>query len=556
MASGAVNGSETLPNDLVGWQGNSDRRGTLEILFSCLVTILACTWSVQHLNLPARKDTWLQRGLRKIWWTLITILFPELLLALGWAEFRAALRSMDTMYECTKFRIVRPDWLYYLRWIFPKRRDKDEENNHEAKKPEWTLAHSYYANMGGYLLCMEKAQYAGPTRQVIGMFGLSDEDIDISQRYFELCVLTPDQLTQYFRSHDPSPRPGDWLSREEIEDKGKSSLFTKTFAVTQLLYILFSVLVRWSRHLAVSQLELLTLAFGICGVFNYLARWFKPKDVEAHTRLWLQGIDMDDEKRMKQLHEAAFDLSTATLTSIIKTLRRLENGKIEKRLRIPNDSITGVQRKVPNVLYILCICTMLMGGFHLIAWDFTFPTVVEIYLWRASCFVLIGVPLVPLIGVPIWRAFAWKKTRDQFRASAIRALQKHQTQASDSGQVQEALKKLIQAEESTTWRAIFTWKPPHTVDEFEAEQRSMLKAFPQLKVVMKGIPLEYVEVADRIDFWTPEDFHSVSEITLVVTGTLYCIARLITIAVALGTLRAMPDSTYTATWTNVIPNVT
>jgi hypothetical protein len=104
MASGAVNGSETLPNDLVGWQENSDRRGTLEILFSCLVTILACTWSVQHLNLPARKDTWLQRGLRKIWWTLITILFPELLLALGWAEFRAALRSMDTMYECTKFQ--------------------------------------------------------------------------------------------------------------------------------------------------------------------------------------------------------------------------------------------------------------------------------------------------------------------------------------------------------------------------------------------------------------------------------------------------------------------
>jgi hypothetical protein len=41
----------------VGWAAEPDGRGTMGLLWSCFATILLCTWSAYHPNLPAAKDT-------------------------------------------------------------------------------------------------------------------------------------------------------------------------------------------------------------------------------------------------------------------------------------------------------------------------------------------------------------------------------------------------------------------------------------------------------------------------------------------------------------------
>lgn len=112
----------------------SNSRGTLDILWSCLFTIIACTWTIQHLNVPeernARDRGWkgdLKSALKRTWistkWMVATILAPELVLSKAWEDLFVA---KDGLAELQRLSL--------------------EDGT------EWTLAHSLFANMGGFFL--------------------------------------------------------------------------------------------------------------------------------------------------------------------------------------------------------------------------------------------------------------------------------------------------------------------------------------------------------------------------------------------------------------------
>lgn len=74
--------------------GSPNVRGTLDILWSSLFTIFACTWSVQHLNVPEQRDGrdpgwrgdiwWMLKGvLSKSKWMIITVIAPEVVFSLA-----------------------------------------------------------------------------------------------------------------------------------------------------------------------------------------------------------------------------------------------------------------------------------------------------------------------------------------------------------------------------------------------------------------------------------------------------------------------------------------
>ena len=70
----------------VGWVKDPDTRGTLQIITSCLFTIIACTWSVLYVNLPAPEEGFWTRALRKLKWAMNTIFWPERVLIANWVE--------------------------------------------------------------------------------------------------------------------------------------------------------------------------------------------------------------------------------------------------------------------------------------------------------------------------------------------------------------------------------------------------------------------------------------------------------------------------------------
>jgi hypothetical protein len=125
----------STPPAPVNFVSSPDSRGTLDILWSCLFTIVACTWTIQHLNIPNQRQPkdrdhgcWcdFKWALKRFWanlkWMLLTIVAPEFILGKAVHDLAAA-------------------------WISQRRMRLFANED----KVEWRLAHGLYANMGGFV---------------------------------------------------------------------------------------------------------------------------------------------------------------------------------------------------------------------------------------------------------------------------------------------------------------------------------------------------------------------------------------------------------------------
>ncbi|KAH7183441.1 uncharacterized protein B0J16DRAFT_401780 [Fusarium flagelliforme] len=81
-------------DDIVGWQSGPKDRGTVTLIWGCVTTIFACSWTILHLNVPALTDSGWTRLRRKAKWMAITILFPEFILSKAICDLRLALREL------------------------------------------------------------------------------------------------------------------------------------------------------------------------------------------------------------------------------------------------------------------------------------------------------------------------------------------------------------------------------------------------------------------------------------------------------------------------------
>ena len=126
----------TAPTSQISYVSSPNTRGTFDILWSCFFTIIASTWTIQHLNVPeqpneqrSRDQRWYEalRSLTSLWrstkWMLITIVAPEYIFGKALADLYAAVESKRKMQ------------------IFAK-----------EDGVEWGLTHAFFANMGGFVL--------------------------------------------------------------------------------------------------------------------------------------------------------------------------------------------------------------------------------------------------------------------------------------------------------------------------------------------------------------------------------------------------------------------
>ena len=124
----------TEPTESVNFVSTPSSRGTLEILWSSLFAIFACTWTIQHPNVPEQHDgrfpgwkgnlRWgLRRALESLKLAVITVLAPEFMIVVAWCDFLTA-RSVRS--SLTKF--AEEDGVF------------------------WTLTHSHHAAMGGFVV--------------------------------------------------------------------------------------------------------------------------------------------------------------------------------------------------------------------------------------------------------------------------------------------------------------------------------------------------------------------------------------------------------------------
>ena len=206
-----------------GWTPSGVGRGTIDIVWTCLITIFLCSWSLICLQVPSEKDTPPSVLWRRAWLTCLCGLGPEFMFQLALGQ-----------------------------WISARQSVKDF---HEAGFPKWTIKHAFYADSGGFKL------------HTADNFTIP---VDAKQ------VL-------YLIEHDYINCPTTTV--EEIDDKNKVDMILRFLSSAQTLWFCVVVIARAAQNLVITGMELTTAAFILCSFATSFCWRNKGADVTLSVQL-------------------------------------------------------------------------------------------------------------------------------------------------------------------------------------------------------------------------------------------------------------------------------
>ncbi|KAL6818796.1 hypothetical protein GGI42DRAFT_310727 [Trichoderma sp. SZMC 28013] len=376
----------TQPN----YVSSPNTRGTLEILFSCLFTIFACTWTLQHPNVPQQRveddpdleeeeyrgprdfvallcAKWRKVKGRFVKWRkpkqgntswrsgafyrstlrmLSTILAPELIIAVASEERR---RARITLLEMKK-----------------------HFESKEEDKVAWSLTHSYYANMGGFVIRLRgqpngKIQVPATHFSYHNPYHLNGKDI-LSLRKSGYISKLPD------------------IREEEIKDKFKGDYLAKGIALCQIGWSSVQIAVRHTKNLSISPLEVAVVAYSLCAVFTYLTYWHKPQRINVAHAIQLDAHAIRPDTQQTEAPPQGKDTMS---DEVFQILQRHDTHRFFGSMLGSQTAPMGAPISMDSTPrgglwtpYIVALFAAVFGGIHFIAWNFSFPSTVELMLWR------------------------------------------------------------------------------------------------------------------------------------------------------------------------------
>ncbi|KAF9474069.1 hypothetical protein BDN70DRAFT_816329, partial [Pholiota conissans] len=205
------------------------QRTVNDIIISCFATIFACTWSAIHPNIPAPTDCWWTRFKRQVTTMMYALLAPELITF--WALKQQKL------------------WMNIIRKFW------------KVHKPRWTIAHGFFLQMGGFML----SDNGRPVHILL---------IDGSWR--RLGTPKENQLIYIIQVGIICPPR---VTEEDIQDRSKGDIISKTIIILQTTWFIVQCIARWSQHLPLTELEIVTLGFAMLNGITYALWWNKPQNV-------------------------------------------------------------------------------------------------------------------------------------------------------------------------------------------------------------------------------------------------------------------------------------
>ena len=230
---------------------------------------------------------------------------------------------------------------------------------------------------------------------------------------------------------------------KEIQDRSKADIFSKGIVLLQTAWFIVQCISRFATKLAVTELEVVTLAFAALNAVTYWLWWDEPLDVRCAVPVYLKSTEVSANARVSEARRQHIYVPTSPMQSATKAKgflalfkcafehRRNKHGLVLAILYtlfwvpikvtfgslwamlgeagIPNDDVTRVPtlyspREAPGVTpsdWTMLGVIALFGAIHFIPWSSTFPTATEKWLWRGSTILITGGPLLTLFPVII-----------------------------------------------------------------------------------------------------------------------------------------------------------
>jgi len=257
-------------------------RTILNIVWSCLLTVVICAWTSVHPNVPPQhqgRAFWRRIGV--LFWTVIA---PELILAWAVRQWFAA-REIRDIYN--RYRgVYKSSYLVLfmtLSYFFLGSR---------ASK-RWSIWHGHFLAMGGITLVSAEI-YNKEEPEEPGVMSSPEERASYPSRlkdyedFCKRCELGP--LTfERFKVLVQNPKfEFPVLTSAGIKDRSKSDALAKGIAIIQSTWFILQCVARAHQKLALTELELVTLALASLNAITFAFWWYKPLGVQEPVILYLR----------------------------------------------------------------------------------------------------------------------------------------------------------------------------------------------------------------------------------------------------------------------------
>ncbi|KAF8836773.1 hypothetical protein BDN67DRAFT_973762, partial [Paxillus ammoniavirescens] len=227
----------------------------------------------------------------------------------------------------------------YSEWQYASEIKEDFSSDHQ-----WTHTHSFFALMGGFIL------QDGSGRKVL-------------KTRADLKCLRDGKIV--------NPH----ITKKEISGRSKSDGLGNTILVLQLSWFILQVIARGVNGLAITLVELDTLALATLSLPLFFFWWSKPMAAESPHVFYSEtsNSSLDGDRR-----KPSFKLNHNR--SIKEWFFEITTG--------------GADDGADHNVWVLSFVWMVFGALHLIAWDFQFPSQAEKTIWRVASFTLISAPCI------------------------------------------------------------------------------------------------------------------------------------------------------------------
>ena len=316
--------AETEPR--VGYVANSGGRGTLDLVWVCLVTIALCTWTVQRPNVvPFTKQRFPALARKRLFWMTLTVFCPEYVTYIAIDQWRNA------------------------------RKYKEIQN---LGHPDFTIKQGFYVTMEGLIVrTYDNVSVSGGEKH-----DSTERGVPQDQKIYmdDLIILVREKILE-------PPH----VSLQSLEERSKTDNFARFITIIHVGIFIISTIGRLASGLPISLLEVGTLAFVSCAACIEFFWWNKPLDLRTST-----VIELVTEKAQEFRNKS----EVLPLCPSEQTLGELADYSLFWR-RMVEDPHSA--RRAVHIAWVGCIFNCI----HIVAWNASFPTKTECWIWRIASIV-------------------------------------------------------------------------------------------------------------------------------------------------------------------------